>query len=172
MSRTTFSGPIRSLGGFYTQGGNSVVNIPDATNTITVNPEDHAGRLIRINDATLVITLPPIVVTSPGQDPNDPNTLVNLGTSYEFYLDITASNVKISTNGTDRFTGGLVMATAGGAANLYVPAGTNDNINLNGTTTGGIAGSRVKVTAVAALEWMVEGTLIGSGTLATPFADA
>ena len=170
--RTSFSGPVRSLGGFYNQGVNSVVNLADGTNTITVNPEDHAGRLIRVNDATLVITLPPIVTTSTNQDPNAPSTPVNVGTSYEFFIETTSTNLKISTDGTDKFTGSLVLSTAGGAANLYVPGATNDTINLNGTTSGGIAGSKLKVTALGALKWQVEGVLIGSGVLVTPFADA
>lgn len=174
MSRTTFSGPVRSLGGFYTQGINSVVTLADGTNTITLDPESHAGRLIRTNDATLVITLPPIVATGVNQDPSTPSTSVNVGTSYEILIDTTASNIKITTNGTDKFVGYLLMVDtdSAGAATGYAPAASNDAINLNGTTTGGIAGSRIKVTALAALEWAVEGVLLGSGTVATPFADS
>ena len=44
------------------------------------------------------------------------------------------------------------------------------SINLNGTTKGGIAGSFVTIVATAANTYMVYGKLIGSGTLATPFA--
>ena len=43
---------------------------------------------------------------------------------------------------------------------------------MNGTTTGGIANSYVEVTALATAEYMVQGMLIGSGTIATPFADS
>jgi hypothetical protein len=80
--------------------------------------------------------------------------------------------MKISTDGTDKFVGSLALATAGGASSLFVPGASNDFINLNGTTTGGIAGTMVTVTAVAALKYLVQGVAIGSGTLATPFADA
>jgi len=38
---------------------------------------------------------------------------------------------------------------------------------LNGTTTGGVIGSRIDVVAVSALMWQVSGVTIGSGTLAT-----
>jgi len=47
---------------------------------------------------------------------------------------------------------------------------------MNGTTTGGIAGSIVHVAAIldsgAVRAWAVHGTLIGSGNTVTPFADA
>lgn len=175
--RTTFSGPVRSLGGFYNQGVNSVVNLPDGTNTITLNVEDHAGRLIKTNDASLVITLPTIVASDTQDDSagpgGNPNTRVNLGVSFHILIETTASAVKISTDGTDKYIGGLLMVDTdtAGATTGYQPGATNDNINLNGTTTGGIAGSMIKITAVSALEWLVEGVLYGSGTVGTPFAD-
>jgi len=54
--------------------------------------------------------------------------------------------------------------------------GENDYITMNGTTTGGIAGSIVHVAAIldsgAVRAWAVHGTLIGSGNTVTPFADA
>jgi hypothetical protein len=45
-------------------------------------------------------------------------------------------------------------------------------INLNGTTTGGIAGTTITVTVLAANKYMVTGVVLGSGSVATPFADA
>ena len=50
-------------------------------------------------------------------------------------------------------------------------AGANDDfINFNGSTTGGVAGTFVQIVAVAALKYMVTGTVLGTGTVATPFA--
>jgi hypothetical protein len=43
---------------------------------------------------------------------------------------------------------------------------------MNGSTTGGDANSYVEVTALATAEYLVQGILIGSGTVATPFADS
>jgi hypothetical protein len=43
---------------------------------------------------------------------------------------------------------------------------------MNGTTKGGLVGSIVKVTAMASAKYAVEGIILGSGTLVTPFADA
>jgi hypothetical protein len=45
-----------------------------------------------------------------------------------------------------------------------------DFINLNGGTTGGVAGTFIEIVAVAANCYMVTGTVNGSGTVATPFS--
>jgi hypothetical protein len=43
---------------------------------------------------------------------------------------------------------------------------------MNGTTTGGITGSVIQVTALQSAEYLVHNTLIlGSGTIVTPFSD-
>ena len=177
MARTTFQGPVRSLGGFYTQGPNTVVNVPDATNTLTLTVADHAGRILRTNDASLVLTLPTIVATAdsassgPGADPNTNN---NLGASFYVFVETAATAVAIKTNGTDKFVGSVLMVDTdtAGATTGYAPAASNDVINLNGTTQGGIAGSWLRITALASLKWSVEAVLLGSGVVATPFADA
>ena len=65
-----------------------------------------------------------------------------------------------------------------GSKKAFVPAAANDVVNLNGeagtgnATKGGLIGSRVKFTATADNTYMVEGLLIGDGTIVTPFADA
>lgn len=177
MARTTFQGPVRSLAGFYTQGPNTVINLANGTNTVTLDVATYAGKVIRTNDATLVITLPTINASAnpsssgPGEDPN---TLNNIGTTYSFFVETTASALSIVTDGTDKFVGSLLMVDtdSSGATTGYAPASTNDVITLNGTTTGGIAGTMITVTALAAAKYMVTGVLLGSGSVATPFADA
>lgn len=177
MARTTFSGPVRSLGGFYTQGPNTVVEVANGTNTLTLDVANYAGRTLRTNDATLIITLPAIVATAdpassgPGADPN---TINNLGATYRVFVETTASALAIQTNGTDKFVGSIMMVDtdSSGAVSGYAPASSNDVINLNGTTTGGIAGSWIEITAVDANKYFVTGILLGSGSVATPFADA
>ena len=177
MARTTFSGPVRSLAGFYSQGPATVVNLANGTNTVTLDVATYAGKVIRTNDATLIITLPTINATAnpsssgPGQDPN---TLNNVGTSYTFVVETAATAVAIKTDGTDKFVGSLLVVDtdSSGATIGFAPASTNDVINLDGSTTGGAAGSQITVTVVAANKYMVSGVLLGSGTVATPFADA
>jgi hypothetical protein len=177
MAQTTFQGPVRSLAGFITQGPATVVNLANGTNTVTLDVANYAGKTIRTNDATLIITLPTInvaanpVTSGPGQDPNTAN---NVGTTYTFVIETAATAVAIKTNGTDKFVGSILMVATddAGATTGYAPAAANDVINLNGTTTGGAAGSVITVTVVAANKYMVTGTLLGSGVVATPFADA
>jgi len=177
MARTTFQGPVRSLAGFYSQGPNTIINLASGTNTVTLDVATYAGKVIRTNDATLVITLPAINASSnpsssgPGEDPN---TLNNVGTTYTFFIETAATAVSIATNGTDKFVGSLLMVAtdAAGATTGYAPAAANDFINLDGTTTGGAAGSWITVTVLASLKYYVTGVLLGSGTVATPFANA
>lgn len=177
MAQTTFQGPVRSLAGFISQGPATVVNLANGTNTVTLDVATYAGKTIRTNDATLVITLPTInatanpVTSGPGQDPN---TVNNVGTTYTFVVETAATAVAIKTDGTDKFVGSIFMVAtdASGAATGYAPGATNDVINLDGTTTGGAAGSTITVTVLAANKYMVSGVLLGSGVVATPFADA
>ena len=178
MARTTFSGPVRSLGGFYTQGPNAVTNVANGTNTLALTVADNAGRTLRTNDATLIITLPTIVASAdpvssgPGADPN---TLNNIGATYRVFIETSATAVAIKTDGLgDVFVGSLLMVDtdSSGATTGYAPGATNDVINLNGGTTGGIAGSWVEITAIAANKYYVTGVLLGSSSVATPFADS
>lgn len=177
MAMTTFQGPVRSLNGFIAQGAGTVANIANGTNTITLDVANYAGHIIRTNDATLVITLPTINASadSPYAGPgSDPNNLNNIGTTYTFYVETAATAWKLQTDGTDKFVGSILMVDTdtAGAVSGYAPAASNDVISLNGTTTGGISGSWITVTAVAALQYMVQGVLLGSGVVATPFADS
>ena len=177
MARTTFQGPVRSLAGFYSQGPATVVNLANGTNTVTLDVATYAGKVIRTNDATLIVTLPTINATAnpsssgPGQDPN---TLNNVGTTYTFVVETAATAVAIKTDGTDKFVGSLLLVDtdSSGAVLGFAPASSNDVINLDGSTTGGAVGSQITVTVVAANKYMVSGVLIGSGSVATPFADA
>lgn len=156
MARTTFSGPIVSQAGMFNAGSNSVVNITAET-TLTVAA--HAGKVIEINDADGAVTLPTIKSDE-------------IGAVYRFFIGTTASDLDIKTDGTDKFVGSISVGITNSTHKRFVPAASNDVISMNGTTTGGIANSYVEVTALATAEYMVQGMLIGSGTIATPFADS
>jgi len=180
MARTTFQGPIRSLGGIYQQGPATVVDITTST---TLTPEEHGGRIIAVGGslaAALTLTLPAINVSTnsttsgPGQDPSTAN---NEGVVYTIWVPTTISTsaLKIGTNGTDKYVGSITMndVDADGAALVgFFAAAANDFINLNGTTTGGVAGSWIQIVAIAANKYMVNGTVLGTGTVATPFANS
>ena len=179
MARTTFQGPVRSLNGFYTQGPGAVLAITSST---TLSPAVHGGRILTIGGslaANVVLTLPTINASA---DPSssgpgsDPNTLNNEGVVYTIWVPttISTSSLKIGTDGTDKYVGS-VLSIDTDSSNVtvgFVPASTNDFINLNGTTTGGVAGTWIQIVAVAALKYMVTGTVLGTGVVATPFADS
>jgi len=179
MARSTFQGPIRSLGGIYQQGPNAVIAITSST---TLNPVDHGGRIISVGGAlaaTTTLTLPSInvstnpITSGPGQDPN---TLNNEGVLYTIWVPttITTSTLKIATDTTDLFIGSLmgVDTDTSDAIAAYnaLAADAFDNINLNGGTTGGVAGTWIEIVAVAANCYMVRGTVNGTGVVATPFS--
>ena len=180
MARTTFQGPVRSLGGIYQQGPAAVIDITAST---TLSPEAHGGRIIAVGGslaAALTLTLPAIntsansITSGPGQDPSTAN---NEGVVYTIWVPttISTSSLKIGTNGTDKYVGTIIMNdvdTDGAALVGFNAAAANDFINLNGTTTGGVAGSWVQIVAIAANKYMVKGMVLGTSTVATPFANS
>ena len=179
MARTTFQGPVRSLTGFYSQGPGAVVAITAST---TLNPVDHGGRIITVGGtlaSNIVLTLPTINTSTdpsssgPGQDPNTQN---NEGVVYTIWVPTTiaTSSLKIGTDGTDKYVGSVlsVDTDSSGAMVGFTAASSNDFINLNGGTTGGVAGTWIKIVAVAANKYMVTGVVLGTGSVATPFADS
>ena len=169
MAKSTFSGPVRSLAGFINAGYNSVVSLT-ANTTITV--ASHAGRPLLCNDPDGVFTLPSIVVTEPA-DKTDPNQLANLGAQFTFIVVTAATDMDITTDGTDKFVGGSYTGIDDSAAGKsFISGASNDTFTQNGTTKGGLVGSIVVFTAMASAKYHVAGQLLGSGTLVTPFADA
>ena len=168
MAKSTFSGPVRSLAGFINAGYNSVVSLT-ANTTLTV--ASHAGRPLLCNDADGVFTLPSIVVTEPS-DKTDPNQLANLGAQFTFIVVTAATDMDIVTDGTDKFVGGLYTGVTAATGKTFISGSSNDVITQNGSTKGGLAGSIITVTAIASAQYAVQGIILGSGTLVTPFADA
>ena len=179
MARTTFQGPVRSLAGMHNQGPASIVAITAST---TLNPVDHAGRILSVGGAlaaNVVLTLPTIdastnpVTSGPGQDPSTSN---NQGVVYTIWVPTTiaTSSLKIGTDGTDKYIGTIfgVDTDSSNALVAYTAAAANDFINFNGGTTGGVAGTWVQIFAIDALKYMVNGIALGTGTVATPFANS
>ena len=182
MARTTFQGPVRSLGGIYQQGPASVVAITSST---TLDPVSHGGRIISVGGslaANVTLTLPTIdtsanpTTSGPGQDPSTAN---NQGVTYTIWVPttISTSSLKIGTTSgsSDLYIGTLLSVdsdTSGAMVGFTANGSSNDFINLNGTTTGGVAGTWIQIFAIAANKYMVTGVVVGSSTVATPFADS
>ena len=169
MANTTFSGPVRSLNGFISFGPKAVVSLT-ATATLTVAA--HAGRLLTCNNATGEFTLPTIKASSASEvaGANDYNVESNLGCTYTFMVETLFSAGKIKTDGTDVFIGyakSLMTTAATGVA--WFPGGSDTVMSFDGTTTGGIVGTYVQVTAVADDKYFVDAIIKSSGSQATPF---
>jgi len=101
-----------------------------------------------------------------------------VGASFEFAVTTAAtSNLHkiVCTDTTNEvILGALVMVdTDTSDAIVGMAAETDDSfsaVSFNGTTTGGRIGTKVKITNIAADKWFVEGTVLHSGNVATPFA--
>lgn len=144
---THFKGGIRQ--------SNNTVNVTDSA--VTVDKLIHGGKVVRLNRAAgIAVTLP----ASTGS-----------GEKFRFYVGTTISSnsttIKVA-NATDTMVGAVHTATTTAGAGLHEAAGgTDDTITMNGTTTGGIVGSYIEVVDVESGKWLVNGELVGSGTLAT-----
>ena len=175
MANTTFSGPVRSKNGFINIGPGAVKAVTLATD-LTV--ADHAGRLVTMDPAgtPTAITIPAINATADSavagaSDPNNPSTI---GTTFEIlFIDNFTGTIKTA-NTADKFVGAVTVGITASVAGKQFQVSTGDNeVNLNGeagsATTGGLKGSRIKFTAIAANLYAVEGQLLGNGSIATPF---
>ena len=80
------------------------------------------------------------------------------------------NNIIQVANATDVMAGTAGVSGLTGAVFSTLPA--SDTITMNGSTTGGLAGSFIELIDVAAGDWVVRAALVGSGTPATPFSAA
>lgn len=137
-----------------------VTNITaDATKTLT---ESDSGKMIYLNKASgTIITLP----------------TAKVGLAYEFIVgtSVTSNNYKIITASGTEFLKGMVISVDTDSSNVLAYDQTADGsthraITMNGTTTGGLIYTRIKVWAVSTTLWAIEGRNYGNGSVATPFA--
>lgn len=133
--------------------------IGDAVATRTLTAKESGALCLFDRAAGVVYTLPTPVI----------------GMTFEFAttVTITSNAAKIITNLSTEFILGVVDMLIVGSATTLAAAGngtTHRAISSNGTTTGGVIGDRYRVTAISSTQWLVEGQLSGSGSLATPFA--
>lgn len=128
-----------------------------AARTLTVK---ESGALVLLDAAAgFTVTLPPPTV----------------GAFFEFMttVTVTSGTSKVITDAATTFLLGEVLTYTTATAS---PAGfafngsTHVAIGMNGTTTGGIIGTRFKVEALSSTVWAITGVVVGSGTIATPAA--
>ena len=194
MANTTFSGPLRSEGGF------EQISKDSTTGAITTNFDiDSSGNITgtgtskmtgatnivvpytSITDATYTVTTAMsgttfgfnraagIVVTLPTPA---------AGLNYRFLVETTfsgAGQIKTATtDGTDGFLGTAFLFDTGeiGETDNFHPAASNDVIDLGAIEQGWLTGGWINLTGVNTTTWWVEAWLMGDGTLATPFTDS
>lgn len=132
------------------------------TAATTLDTETHAGAVVVLNSTTgRIITLP----ASTGK-----------GDLYMVYVLTTVSSgnhvIRVA-NASDTMAGFASTATTTTGAGTHEAAGgTDDTITLNGTTSGGVAGSYIELEDVSLNVWRVNAHLVGSGVLITPFSAA
>ena len=142
----------------YMYAGNAVT-ITGASATITA--EGYAGRPIVLDLAgAQTITLPAATGT---------------GHAYEFWVKTTKTGDLViqAASASDSMLGnGMLLADGGNTVVAFEVAADDDTITMNGSTTGGIAGARVKIIDVASGLFLVELVSAATGTEATPFSAA
>jgi hypothetical protein len=133
-----------------------IVTFEDAT--LSLSAGGHAGQTVVSNlAATQTITLP---------------AATGSGNLYTVFVNITKTgDLIIQVTTTDIMQGAVAVTTD--AAGVVIPtAATSDTLTMNGSTKGGVKGSRVSFQDVASGVWSVSGALVSTGTEATPFSAA
>lgn len=150
-----YRGPGLSQHTAYAQ---EVISGVGATRTLVAR---ESGALC-LNDraAGIVWTLPPPVV----------------GMTFEFGTTVqrTSNSYKIITHAATVFLVGAVMAGDAAIAtsgDIFTADGTTHvALTLDGDTKGGFVGEKLTLRAISATQWLVQGLVIGTGTMVTGFA--
>ena len=152
---TTFSGPVKSNAGFISGTDAVAASVTAATLAVT---SDYNGQLIPLNRAG------GMTVTLPAATGSQAVYRFVVGTTF------TSNGIIQVANATDTMNG--LASVGGGTASVFGTLPASDTITMNGSTTGGLAGSYIELFDAAAGDWIVRAALIGSSTPATPFSAA
>lgn len=120
-----------------------------------------SGALVIFSTAAgQAITLPPIASR-------------DIGMFFDFLATVTGTGTySITTDAATTFIIGAVDSSSTAVAeggDTFVAAGTEVEILLDADTTGRLVGTRLRLEAISTTQWAVSGTIMGVGTLATPF---
>jgi len=119
-----------------------------------------SGSIMLIDGATVAYTLPAIGAG-------------DVGMEFWFATTVASTGATVTAGAADLLTGGVMIMSSGAGieSDQFQPNVTSDLIlTMNGTTKGGMIGSTLHYIAVSATRWYVDGTLLGSGTIVTPFS--
>jgi hypothetical protein len=127
--------------------------------TVTLTAKD-SGKTIFMDKADgIVFTLP----------------APQVGLKYKFIVTVavTSNAYDIDTDAGTTFLVGVVQQVI--AANAVSEGQPADGtaivqLSMNGTTKGGLVGTVINIECISATVWLIDGLLVSSGTLVTPFA--
>lgn len=141
---------------------NNVVSGSGATATLTA--QQSGSTVLFDRAAGIVYTLP----------------APQVGLKFRFMttVTITSNAAKVVTDaGTTLLIGNIVSNTAAttpsasdGPKTFAANGSSHVAVSMNGTTTGGIIGSLVEFECVSSTQWAVNGVILASGIIATPFS--
>jgi hypothetical protein len=127
--------------------------------TLTLTAASHDGKTIALDTAAgTTITLP---------------AASGSGARFRFVVTVaaTSNQHRINVVGNDAFFGNIFGAQDGGVTvEAWEAAADADQINLNGTTTGGLKGDWIELEDMVADGWSVRGLIAQTGVQATPFS--
>jgi len=127
------------------------------TGSTTLTKDNHGGTLV-VHNAVGGGTL-----TLPASNGDGQTIKVIVHTT------VTSSLIIAVANGTDVIRGGVSISTDVAGITMLA-GGTDDTITMNGSTTGGLAGSTITLVDYKAGFWNVTGFLASTGSEATPFS--
>lgn len=152
--QVSYGGPGLSM-----HRGKAVQIIGDAVATRTLTAKEAGSMSLWDSAAGVIYTLPSPIA----------------GQEFEFFctVTITSGNATVQTNLATEFILGEVFtyttATASGAGFAF-NGSSHVKCQMNGTTSGGIIGSWVRLRALSSTVWAINGLIVGSGTIVTPAA--
>ena len=154
-----------------------LLNYITATYTEINNMCDMSGRLYSITatptalssaDDSEVIVLNKAdgqAITLPAATGSGVRFDITIGTT------ITSVGTTIKVTGNDTMKGYAILGIDGGdTCSFFATASDTDTITMDGSTTGGIAGAKIRLQDIAADKWSVEYISDASGSEATPFS--
>lgn len=142
----------------FTYGVRGAAPVSITAATVTLVPDTHAFRALVLNRAGGIATTLPAATGS--------------GDVYSLFIGTTfTSSATIKVVGNDTMTGfAELLQDAADTVVAFETAADSDTITFNGTTTGGLKGTQIVLTDIAADLWAVSVVGAATGTEATPFS--
>lgn len=133
-----------------------ITTVTDAT--VTLDDDAHAGhRIVLDRAAGIVVTLP---------------EATGSGVQFELFVKttVTSNAYDVRCPASSEFFGHATLhQDAGNTLVSFDAADNDDEISMNGTTTGGLRGARIMLTDLYSGHWHAEVYSAATGTEATPF---